>query len=231
MKSAVPVAFIVGAGVLSAAPVASPPNVLDALDAYAKGHFDVIASFVESRPMITFEALDNIAAELERIGPGWIDHQGSLSAPRRRLIAATFALDLARTIWSRRGSPFDTLSGLVPQRLMAWGCARLRDDPRPQDVERLWYFASLSTTDERPWRWPIWDEFLLGAVWPRVQRTLPIAASTAGSAARSASDRRSELPTELAEGHLTHMLARFPDVPEFQFAKARAVLDAARDIG
>jgi tetratricopeptide (TPR) repeat protein len=235
MKGALLFAFIVGAGVLSAAPAANPPTIPDALDAYAQGKFDVVGSFLEtgqrvvtSRPIGAsglpddLDQLAKTASELERVGPGWIDHQGPPAAPKRRLIAATFALDIARTILNRR-SLLDPLVPPIAQRFVAWGCARLRDDPHPQDVERLWDFASLNLIEARGW-----DAFLFGEGWPRPPRGAP---GSSSATARSSPAVQNELPGELAEGHLAHVLARFPDVPEFQFAKAHAIMEAARDVG
>ena len=243
MKSAVLLAFVLGAGVLFAAPDDKPQVTADTLDAYAKQELDVSANFIESRPLLTADQLDEVAAELERVGPGWSDHHGALAAPKRRLIAATFALEMARSIVMRPLRPPDPQAHmpLVSQRFLAWGCARLRDDPHPQEAERLWDFAAIGIAGA-PGRGGgqrtaafadslglDWDVYLLGESWPQPQHA--VTAMTNGASGRSARDSKSELAQELAEGHLAHALTRFPDVPEFQFARARAIMEANRDAG
>jgi tetratricopeptide (TPR) repeat protein len=123
-------------------------------------------------------------------------------------VAATFALDIARTVWLRADTMFAANRRQLALRFVAWGCARMREMAQPDDRERLWYFASLNMNEVSTW-WsadPSWDAFLLGQDWPRSSRAA-------------------------AEGHLAHILVRFPEVPEFEFARARAIVAATRDIG
>ncbi len=231
LKVALFLAVTIGAGVLFAAPAATYRLTTETLDAYAKDEFDIAASFLEGRPLLNSGDLDKIAADLERVGPGWIDNQ-----PKRRLVAATFALEMARAIGMRRVRPPDPQAHmpLVAQRFLAWGCARLRDDLHPQDTELLWHFAAISVADapgrglgnataaEADAFGRDWDVFLLGNDWPRA----PMASS-----ASAPSDSQNALAQELTEGHLAHALARLPTVAELQFEKARAVMAATRAVG
>ena len=200
-------------------PVAGPSPISDALDRYARGQFDVAAALVtklekDKNPTV------GLAQQLEHDGPLWIDAMGPLAAPKRRLIAATFALEMAR---AAHGWTFT-------ERMLAWGCARLRDDPHPQAVERSWYLASVGVSEEHGTSMIVASESrmgdgtiaLLGTSWPRAPRTAP--AVTAPPDYVHAPNALDESAGELAEGHLAHAIARFPDVPEFQLAKARAII-------
>src|SRR5205085_1805657 len=73
----------------SSAPVTAPP-ITDLLDAYARGDSDAAA-----RAISAIDRLDRSFDEIRLAAPQWI-HKGGGSAERRRLIAATAALEIAR---------------------------------------------------------------------------------------------------------------------------------------
>ena len=75
VKVALLLAVTIGAGVLFAVPAEKREVTAETLDAYATDEFDIAATFLESRPLLNADDLDKVAAQLERVGPGWIDKQ------------------------------------------------------------------------------------------------------------------------------------------------------------
>ncbi len=201
------------ASVVFAVPVADPSPIPAALDRYASGHFDVVSSLLANKN----QPRQELARQLEHDGPTWIDAMDSLAAPKRRLIAAAFALDLADEL--------PNAEWIRGQRLLAWGCARLRDDPHPQPGERLWYLASIGVAQRGTW------SALLGRSWPRPPQPAQAAENAVPDYVQAQPDSLDESTAELVEGHLAHAIARFADAPEFQLAKVRAIIQGSWGAG
>lgn len=81
------------------------------------------------------ESLATVTAGLKRDGVAWIAAKGAGEANRRRLIAATFALDVA-------AAQLVTAPRDVPT-LVEWGCDQVRKR-LPSAEERQWHVAALA---------------------------------------------------------------------------------------
>jgi len=185
-----------------------PASAIVLLDKYAERRFEVVNSLASADP----GDADVFALEIETKGQGWTALKGAGEAPARRLLAATFVLDVAR-VWSdeRTGnnSP-SSASVIVPsrlfgpprwyyaRRLIAWGCQLLQSGETVLPDARLWYLASTSLFEGLQDR-----ELLVGSA-----RTMPMQ----GDALRA----------ELMNGHLAHARKLFPDEPRFRLAEAVA---------
>jgi hypothetical protein len=96
----------------------------------------VYVSDVEAaRRAVEQSSLSELHAALRRDGVEWILEKGAAEANRRRLIAATFALDAAG-------------AGVVTQAkdvapLVEWGCEQIRRR-LPSEAERQWHIAALA---------------------------------------------------------------------------------------
>ena len=109
------------------------PRAVDLLDRYDRGEFDaVVETFLKLRDV------GNLREDLERNGPMWASAGGSGDEPRRRLVAATMALELAN---ARLDDQWKELRSLVE-----WGCQLLRRGP-PSEGERNWQLASLAVSE------------------------------------------------------------------------------------
>ena len=110
---------------------AQPSTIIDLLDKYERGDDSAVSSLANSD-------VGYLSRELVRRGEDWINAGGRDSRARRRLLAATFGLELA-------GARFEEKWHEV-RHLIEWGCDLLRKDP-PREAERLWYVASVSLAD------------------------------------------------------------------------------------
>lgn len=120
----------------------------------------------------------------------WIDADRS-AASRRRLAAATFALDVAQQWMGEEPWPYARL-------LLAWSCEQLRLSPTPEPAERLWHLTAVATMQGAG------DWLLLAGRFSATGR----AASGGGSRAER----------ESGQGHLSHAIARFPSEARFSMA-------------
>jgi tetratricopeptide (TPR) repeat protein len=201
---------LLATGLAGGRPSAQSPPVVAQLDRYLRGDFEAIAA--ELAAVTDFgDVLDG----LKRQGTAWV-----ASAPaerqRRRLAAATFALEAARAAeqadwkWVQRvdlnmgpGTNMglkpsfqaaDALWWKAPPLLIEWACALVREEATPAPIERIWHLAALAVAQRRA------DyEFLIGSPW----------------------DARGNPNDEI--DHLKHAMARFPDEPRFALAQAIAV--------
>jgi tetratricopeptide (TPR) repeat protein len=82
------------------------------------------------------EHIGTIEDALEAEGDAWVNALGPQEAPRRRLVAATFALEAARVAMDEEW--------LYGARLVEWGCAELRKQKTPLPAEVLWQRAALA---------------------------------------------------------------------------------------
>jgi hypothetical protein len=135
-----------------------------------------------------------------QVAPRWIDAAGAAAAPRRRLVAAAFALELAHARRST-GWPFR-----YP--LIVWACDLLRTSPTGLPGERWWYLASVALLEDMgDW------EHAVGSTIVRKQGVEPLP-----PARRRFFSRADQL--EYSDGHVTHARKAFPDEVRLQLASA-----------
>jgi tetratricopeptide (TPR) repeat protein len=108
------------------------PAPLDLLDQYARGDGERAAASLATVPHDRLEALGKA---IQKAAPAWLQTADLSLARRRRLAAATLALDLAHT-------------GLFTQwkvlrSLVEWGCTLVRQNPAGQS-EHDWHLASVA---------------------------------------------------------------------------------------
>jgi len=137
---------------------AQSSSVTPLLDRYLAGDYDGVVAVLDAPA-----DFDDILKALQRDGPEWIASAPGEARDRRRLAAATFALEAARAgewiEWKqRRLVPYylfyqdergawhypEVLTWDAPPLLIEWGCRLLRDAGSPGDVERLWQLAALA---------------------------------------------------------------------------------------
>jgi hypothetical protein len=192
--------FSVGCGAMAllsaAVPQAARVSTAELLDRYLAGDFEAVV-----RELRAFESFGDLSGDLEHQGQGWIDQGSSADRDRRRLAAATLALEASRIGQDRAWKmtrvvptvpPPVVTSWHAPATLLEWGCALLRQQSPPTDSERLWQLASIAVAERSQ------DfEFLIG---------YPDAADRPGFHAAP------------AIAHADHLQARFPDEPRFRLA-------------
>lgn len=186
-------------------------SVSASLDRYSQGAHEEAIDRLDAGAL----SVDTFLAQLERwTTTGEID---AVELARRRTIAAAFALD---AVWAKtttrpmvfmqslashdvlgqpvRGRPFPPPGAVLP--VVAWGCQWMSASRVPSPAERAWWLLSVAMLeDAQEWR------SLLGM--PRWTLPLPGGAAT----------RR-----DIAEGHLTHARARFPDELHWRLAEVLA---------
>jgi tetratricopeptide (TPR) repeat protein len=108
-------------------------SLLDALTMYDAGEH---ASVVRALAAAAGRDGQALAALLRQDVPGWITADGPSEAPRRRLVAATFVLEVAHagldTQWETSRS------------VTEWACELLRSAGPPTGPERQWHLAALA---------------------------------------------------------------------------------------
>ena len=180
------------------APTLPPLNVIALLDQYALGNIGAAATFAE-RP-----GIDRSVRALEDQARRWIEAD-RVHIGRRRLIAATFALEVASR-WVGGG-----INWAWGSRLVTWGCIQLRNNPVPEPAERLWHLAAVAViSGADDWH------LLTGRTWPK------------GQAPRLGRDPFQQEPLL---GHITHAQARFPSEPRFVMAAAISVDNQTSVVG
>jgi tetratricopeptide (TPR) repeat protein len=105
-------------------------SVIEVLDQYDRHQDETLDT------LSRIEHLGTIEDALNAEGDAWINALGPGSAPRRRLVAATFALEAARVVMDEEWA--------IGSRLVEWGCATLRRQKAPLPAERLWHRAALA---------------------------------------------------------------------------------------
>ena len=189
------------------------------LDRYAAGQFDAALAGLDG-----LNSLDPVLDQLRRDGPAWIDEGESVDRSRRRLAAATFALEAARLhawhewkwvqeqpqmrIARENGevetyTPFPRLIWKAPPQLIEWGCALLRTEPAATPIERWWQLGAMAVGHRSE------DfEFLVGN---------PIKTDGRGIPEGAIGNPQDEIE------HLNHAMERFPDEPRFVLGGAIAL--------
>jgi len=177
-------AIIMAAAVAGAAarPQAGPRDAMALLDRYARGEFDAVVTAIA--PVKDFEP---IYRDLKANAPKWIE-AGGADRERRRLAAATFAMEAARigsaSDWKevRMFMRLENIYWKPPSLLLEWGCRLMREAPAPTTNEHAWQMAALSVAGHAE------DyEFLIGSPW----------------------EERANKKSEIL--HLEHAIARFPE--------------------
>jgi len=153
------------------------------LDWYLQGRVTVGSTIDATHP-------GGIVGALERGGERWISAGDPGQRGRRRLAAATFALEIGR------GLP-DTDRVPLARRLVLWGANLFRSTPATDPGERLWSIASIGLLEG----YDDWT-FLSG---PRA----PKPASATG---------RIDMWGTLDRGYVSQVRARFPDDPRLALA-------------
>jgi tetratricopeptide (TPR) repeat protein len=199
-------------------PVQATP-VTAHLDRFLRGEFDAVVAGLEATR--DYDALLNA---LEQNGAAWVAAAPEPERSRRRLAAATFALEAGRAAalrhdwkWVQRidlNQPWARPPAEIPiaerppqtfrafpqvlwktaPRLIEWGCALVRTERTPDAAERIWHLAAVAVAQG------VGDyEFLAGSPF----------------------EDRGNAHEEIE--HLRHALDRFPMEPRLALAEAIAV--------
>jgi tetratricopeptide (TPR) repeat protein len=183
-------------------PAASVPAATALLDQYARGEFAAVTEAIAH-----IDDFDALLKDLQATGRPWIAAGPPADVPRRRLVAATVALEAARADewheWKlvlhhdRVGSfqPADAVYWKPPPRLIVWGASLFYTAGGPTPLEHLWQLAAIAVAERGE------DfEFLIGS---------PFEARGTGA--------------EEEILYLPPVLKRFPTEPRFQLAQAVAL--------
>ena len=145
-------------------PSATTPSVIELLQRYSDGDFgDVLEE------LNRLENFEEFLKTLKRDAPAWMDAEGPAGRERRRLTAATLALEAARVDewhqwkWLQRQPPLcppsapgipapkggcanvlNVLYWKPPPLLIEWGCELFQTDATPTPIERWWQLAALA---------------------------------------------------------------------------------------
>ena len=139
---------VLGVVCLGAAPSGQMTvSFVDALTYYELGEYDAVARGLKAS--IAGDA-DRVIPMLARDAEAWIKADGAAEVPRRRMVAATFALELG-------------LSGIdtqweVTKQAIEWACTMLRRAGPPTELERwlrslCWKRRSSRRAPDGPSRW------------------------------------------------------------------------------
>jgi tetratricopeptide (TPR) repeat protein len=197
----------------------STPTLEDLLLRYDRGEFQAAAREMRDlpeRPTVVGGAdgvrLDPLFLEWEKLAPRWIDAAGAGQAGRRRVVAASFALELANarnaTQWYLR-YPF-----------VAWACGLLRASPASHPAERWWHLAAIAVMEDNE-DWP----HAIGGLWTQQRAATYLRRTTKqffGDADRE----------EAATGHLAHARLAFPNevrwrLAEVHYEESQTILEEA----
>lgn len=119
---------------------ASPAQLLDY---YATGRFEEVGRALRDRHL---KSRAGILDALRHDAKAWIGAGGTDQRNRRRMIAATLALDAADACFPREELDVRLPPGSTSIDLIAWGRSVLADGP-PSDVERRWYVAAIAVLE------------------------------------------------------------------------------------
>jgi hypothetical protein len=108
-------------------------SMADALSYYELGEFDVV-----SRALAAAGGGDvqHFLPEWKKQAAGWIAADGPEAEPRRRLVAATFALEIGHAAMDVQWE--------MTRQVTEWACTLLRDSGPPTEEERKWDLAALA---------------------------------------------------------------------------------------
>lgn len=155
------------------------------LDRYERGERAQVAD-----QLAGIRDISIVANDLKRVGLAWTQAGGPEDLHRRRLVAAAFALEIASSrFWPEEVDPF-----------VEWGCQLVRDNPKHDDAERLWFLTSV-------------------AVFGRAREDGRLV--TRGGLGASTGQRLPP-PARLAD-HIAHAQQEWPDELRFRLAAAMFV--------
>lgn len=184
---------------------AAAPVIGDLLTRYERGEIGAVVRDMTDLPIppparrlpvFGSDTSEPAYVELVRLAPAWIAAAGPDAAPRRRLVAAAFALELA---YARQDVPWRARYPLV-----VWACELLRADPTRLPGERWWHLASIAILeDAEDWR------HVLGVA----KVPMPASISPKHVPFFNGADR-----DEFFEGHLAHVGEAFRDEPRVHLA-------------
>ena len=137
----------VGVCLIAGSTAAERVTVLDLLDRYGAAQFDGVVA-----ELGTITDFNDLLHQLKRDAPAWFEAKGPADRERRELVAATFALEAARTdewhewVWIERqpGIPGSVLYWKPPPLLIEWGCQLMSESAVPRPIERWWQLAALA---------------------------------------------------------------------------------------
>lgn len=191
------------------------------LDRYASGQFDAVVADLEALP-----DYEDLLKGLKADGPGWITAGGDSNRDRRRLVAATLALEAARIgawrdwKWIQRAAagPLPILTWRPPPLLLEWACELLAEDDVPTASERWWHLAAISVAQRsEDAQFQVGLTELAGGGWAAEQAARPVPPG-GRRVDRPHPDEVVNPKREVA--HVMHATKRFPDEPRFQLAQA-----------
>lgn len=133
-------------------PSARTASVTSQLDRYLTGDFEGVVQELKA-----LESFDNVLEDLRLNGAAWVDAAAGDQRARRRLAAATYALEAARAAdrvdwkWVQRltaqaneRQKADHIFWKAPPLLIEWGCSLMRGEARPRPIERIWHLAAIA---------------------------------------------------------------------------------------
>jgi len=127
-------------------------SAIQLLDLYDEGRFEVaVDRALAGGP----EGLPTLARDVMKDGPGWIAQGGEVRAARRRLVAATFTIDLTHRAFDgfRTASSYQLSQAWLRESsslrsLVEWACILLRTTPTSSPLEQKWFVASVQLIKE-----------------------------------------------------------------------------------
>ena len=133
-------------GVLAAAPQS---DITAWLDRYDRRDYAVVG---EARAM----DIRTFSKRLSDAAPRWVSAAAPSAIDRRRLVAATLALEVIQPIVGNAV----TTEEAVARNLIEWGCRLVRANPTPTPSERWWHLAAVALSER------LFDEYFLTGYLP-----------------------------------------------------------------
>ncbi len=140
---------------------ATPERASVLLDRYAAGDFDGATAAI-----VAVTDFGPLYKDLVAQAPSWINAGGPADVERRRLAAATFAMEAAHIgadhDWKfvQMFMRLENIHWKPPAQLLEWGCVLMRSAPAPTPIEHTWQMAALAVVGRAQ------DyEFLVGSPW------------------------------------------------------------------
>jgi hypothetical protein len=214
-----PIAAVLVCLIALAEPMARTPTLEDLLLRYDRGEFQAAVRAVRDlpeRPSVVGGTdgvrLDPLFLEWEKLAPGWIAAAGAGQAGRRRLVAASFALELAN---ARSASQW-----YLRYPFVAWACGLLRASPASHPAERWWHLAAIAVMEDNE-DWP----HVIGGLW--IQSRAATYLRRTPKLFFGDADRE-----EATTGHLAHARLAVPDevrwrLAEVHYEESQTILEEA----
>ena len=179
------IACALALGVLAAAPQS---DITSWLDRYERRDYAVVG---DARTM----DIKTFSKRLSDAAPRCVSAAGASAVERRRLVAATLALEVVQPVVEDALTAQDGMA----RNVIEWGCRLVRANPKPTEAEHWWHLAALALSEQ------LFDEyFLTGYLSPQIGSE-----AAARIAARYGGNRN----------HLSHAENRFPDEARFKLGR------------